>query len=262
MKQRFTLFRRGDVFYCEDTSRASSSASKPGTKRKPAPCSTPKTNRCRQPLLNLQIARAYLTAADPAMATRTWQRVMDQMQTHGKATTQARCSRAMQAAFYAPIRQLLGGCAGWLCAAEFESPSELLRALAGEPIPEVILMDIHMGPENGIDAIGPVLRVAPDTRVVIMTTFYNAANHHRALASGASGFLLKSGGLEQFLEVMEGALAAKPKTAPVPIGCAASRLPATRESWWERVLGNLFRSTGLRAGGVEGLALKQTLNRD
>jgi hypothetical protein len=29
--------------------------------------------------LNLQIARAYLTAADPAMSTRSWQSVMQQM---------------------------------------------------------------------------------------------------------------------------------------------------------------------------------------
>ena len=37
-----------------------------------------------QPILNLALARAYATAHDPKMATRTWRDVMAEMSSHGK----------------------------------------------------------------------------------------------------------------------------------------------------------------------------------
>lgn len=58
----------------------------------------------RQPTLNLSIARAYLAAHDPQMSSRTWQNVMDEMATHGIATTQERCARAFRSPAYDPIR--------------------------------------------------------------------------------------------------------------------------------------------------------------
>jgi hypothetical protein len=55
--------------------------------------------------LNVQIARAYLTAGDPAFAQRTWQSVMEQMQTHGKESTKTRCARAMQSRAFDGLRR-------------------------------------------------------------------------------------------------------------------------------------------------------------
>jgi integrase len=58
----------------------------------------------REPMLNLNLARAYLVAHDPTMATRTWQAVMDEMATHGIPTTQERCARGFRSKAYNPIR--------------------------------------------------------------------------------------------------------------------------------------------------------------
>ena len=44
----------------------------------------------RQPVLNLHLARAYLTASDPAFVERTWQTVMDQLQSRGKDSSRER----------------------------------------------------------------------------------------------------------------------------------------------------------------------------
>src|SRR5471030_260486 len=61
----------------------------------------------RQPSLNLSLARAYLAAHDPAMASRTWQAVMNEMATHGIPTTQERCARAFHSKAYHPLRHRL-----------------------------------------------------------------------------------------------------------------------------------------------------------
>ena len=41
-------------------------------------------------MLNLHLARACLTASDPAFVERTWQTVMDQLQARGKDSSRER----------------------------------------------------------------------------------------------------------------------------------------------------------------------------
>jgi DNA-binding NarL/FixJ family response regulator len=63
---------------------------------------------------------------------------------------------------------------------------------AAEHHPDVVLMDIRMPGMDGLAATREVLRVAPDVRVVILTTFDDDEYLYGALRAGASGFLLKS----------------------------------------------------------------------
>jgi len=67
-------------------------------------------------------------------------------------------------------------------------------AIAGvaEHRPDVVLMDIRMPGMDGLAATREVLRVAPDVRVVILTTFDDDEYLYGSLRAGASGFLLKS----------------------------------------------------------------------
>ncbi|HEY5040859.1 MAG TPA: hypothetical protein VIK53_02550 [Verrucomicrobiae bacterium] len=58
----------------------------------------------RQPALNLQIARSYLVASDPAWLQRTWQHVMEQIQAHGKDSSQARYRRALKSKAFDRLR--------------------------------------------------------------------------------------------------------------------------------------------------------------
>jgi hypothetical protein len=60
MKQRFIVFRRGAVFYCEDTETGKQLSLR--TRDKAAACALlhAKNESLRQPVLNRQIARAYL----------------------------------------------------------------------------------------------------------------------------------------------------------------------------------------------------------
>jgi DNA-binding NarL/FixJ family response regulator len=86
---------------------------------------------------------------------------------------------------------------GIRCTRQFDSPNALLSALASRIGPDVILLDMHMGEFNGIDAIPAIKSLSRATRVLMFTTFYDAESHNRALESGASGFLLKSDPLER-----------------------------------------------------------------
>jgi integrase len=57
-----------------------------------------------QASLNMEIGVAYISHADPQMATRTWQTAMDEFCSRGQVGTQARCARELKSPAYDIIR--------------------------------------------------------------------------------------------------------------------------------------------------------------
>lgn len=62
---------------------------------------------------------------------------------------------------------------------------------ARQTSPDVALLDIEMPGLDGITAAGALRSALPTTRVLILTTFGRPGFLRRAMAAGASGFLLK-----------------------------------------------------------------------
>jgi DNA-binding NarL/FixJ family response regulator len=57
--------------------------------------------------------------------------------------------------------------------------------------PDVVVMDINMPLFNGIEAAGRILEKLPGTGIVILSMHGSREHIHRALQTGARGFLLK-----------------------------------------------------------------------
>jgi DNA-binding NarL/FixJ family response regulator len=100
----------------------------------------------------------------------------------------------------ATLTEILGRCDGINCTAAFSSPNHVLSALASKVGPDVILLDVHMGELNGLDAIRPIKSLSRTTQVLMLTTFFDSDSQTRALSDGASGFLLKSFPIETILQ--------------------------------------------------------------
>ncbi|MEV0649498.1 response regulator transcription factor [Phytomonospora sp. NPDC050363] len=83
--------------------------------------------------------------------------------------------------------------------------------------PDVAVLDIRMPGTDGITAAGEIARLAPDTGVVMLTTFGEDDYILRALGAGAAGFLIKSGEPEELIAgvraVADGAAYLSPKVA-------------------------------------------------
>ena len=79
MKQRFRLYRRkrGGRFYAHDCITGKQTSLGTIDRTEALRILNGKNEAEQQPAINLQIARAYLAAGDPAIATRTRQNAMD-----------------------------------------------------------------------------------------------------------------------------------------------------------------------------------------
>ncbi|PHN04146.1 response regulator transcription factor [Flavilitoribacter nigricans] len=62
--------------------------------------------------------------------------------------------------------------------------------------PDVVLMDIEMPGISGIEAMQQIKKSEPDTKILIQTAFQDDHKIFAAMCAGASGYVLKSAGLE------------------------------------------------------------------
>ncbi|MCO8277855.1 response regulator transcription factor [Actinoplanes sp. TRM 88003] len=91
----------------------------------------------------------------------------------------------------AGIRAILDNDAGIEVIAEAADGIEAVD-LVRRHRPAVVLLDIRMPRRDGLAAAAEIRRVAPDTGVLMLTTFGEDEYIVRAIAAGAAGFLLKS----------------------------------------------------------------------
>jgi hypothetical protein len=79
MKQKFRLFRRGSVYWSEDTQMRKQESFGTRDRHEAGTLLHAKNEAFRQPAINLQIAQTYLRAIDPDIGKRTWQFAMDEI---------------------------------------------------------------------------------------------------------------------------------------------------------------------------------------
>ena len=96
MKQRFNLFQRSGIFYCEDTTTGKQTSLRTRDRADAVRLLHVKNEAVQQPAMNLQIAQVYLQHGDPALATRTWQQVMEQIVSTKTGNTQTRWQSAIK----------------------------------------------------------------------------------------------------------------------------------------------------------------------
>ncbi|MEW1615667.1 MULTISPECIES: response regulator transcription factor [unclassified Streptomyces] len=86
--------------------------------------------------------------------------------------------------------------------------------LARDLRPDVVLMDVRMPGTDGIEATRQVIRISPQSRVLILTTFDLDEYAFTALKAGASGFLLKNTRPEELLTAIRSVAAGDAVVSP------------------------------------------------
>jgi integrase len=106
MNQRYILFLRAGVFYCEDTTTGKQLSLRTKDEAEANTLLNAKNESFRQPVLNRQIARTYLAAADESFVKRTWREVMDEFVKLKTGSNRTRTERAVLDTAFDLIRDL------------------------------------------------------------------------------------------------------------------------------------------------------------
>jgi DNA-binding NarL/FixJ family response regulator len=75
-------------------------------------------------------------------------------------------------------------------------------ALAASTQPDVVLMDVRMPRQTGIEACAALKDAAPQARIIMLTVSDDEADLYDAVKSGASGYLLKDSSIEEVAQAI------------------------------------------------------------
>ncbi len=80
--------------------------------------------------------------------------------------------------------------------------------------PQVLVLDLNLGGESGLDAIRELRATAPDTQIVVLTMHREPAFARAALQAGALGYVLKDAADRELIEALLLAARTQPHVAP------------------------------------------------
>ncbi len=121
------------------------------------------------------------------------------------------------------LRLVLDGDATIDVVAEADDLAAVERHVHGHQ-PRVLVLDLGMPDGSGLPAIGNLRRAAPDTQIVVVTMEDNPGFAQRALAAGATGFVLKDHAEEELAAAVRAAAQGDTYVTPR----VAARLAALR----------------------------------
>jgi DNA-binding NarL/FixJ family response regulator len=141
------------------------------------------------------------------------------------------------------------------------TPEEAI-ALAGEQLPDVVLMDIVFkgGGMSGIEATRAIKEASPSTKVVVMTAHDEDRLLVEAVEAGASGFLSKDESAEEVLAAAKAAAEGEVLIDPVTLTRLLAQVAQERQEQADamRLLGDLTE----REREILGLLAQGQRNED
>ena len=90
------------------------------------------------------------------------------------------------------------------------SGEELWKALRAHGRPQIVLMDVELPGEGGIELTRALHEKHPEIRVVMLTAFSDSERVFAALKAGAAGYLLKNVAPDEIRATVERAAAGEP----------------------------------------------------
>ena len=75
-------------------------------------------------------------------------------------------------------------------------------ALVQKTLPNVVLLDLMMPRKDGLTTIPEIMEIAPDVRILVLTSFAEGDLVYQAIKAGALGYMLKDATREQLLQAI------------------------------------------------------------
>src|SRR5258706_14035223 len=87
------------------------------------------------------------------------------------------------------LARVIGRAEGFTCVSQYGDAEAALEGLPKDR-PEVVLMDINLPGMNGVECVRQLKQTMPQILVIMLTVYEDTENIFKALAAGASAYLL------------------------------------------------------------------------
>jgi DNA-binding NarL/FixJ family response regulator len=136
--------------------------------------------------------------------------------------------------------------------------------LAAAVRPDVVVLDLQLPDVSGVEVIRGVLATVPDVRVLMLSASGEQQSVLDAVKAGATGYLLKSAGVEEFVDAVRRTAAGEPVFTPGLAGLVLGeyrRLAATPATAGDAAPRLTDRETEVLRLVATGLSYKQIAGR-
>lgn len=99
------------------------------------------------------------------------------------------------------LARVLSRAEGFQFVSEYANAEDALKDLPAAK-PEVVLMDINLPGMNGVECVRQLKQLLPQMQVMMLTVYEDTENIFKALAAGASGYMLKRTPRDELLEAI------------------------------------------------------------
>ncbi|HKG21681.1 MAG TPA: response regulator transcription factor [Blastocatellia bacterium] len=96
--------------------------------------------------------------------------------------------------------------------------------------PEIILLDLDLGGQNGLELLPKLISVSRDTRIIVLTGVRDPEVHHHAIAFGAIGLVFKEQASEVLVKAIEKVHSGEVWFDRTLIATALNRMSRSREA--------------------------------
>lgn len=129
------------------------------------------------------------------------------------------------------------------------------RRLAAEDSPELAVVDLRVGEDNGLDVVRDLRAADPSTRIVVLTGFGSIVTALEAVRLGAVHYLTKPALVDQILAAL-----GRPEEAPYTEGTGPT--PTLARAEWEHIQRVLAECEGNITQAARSLGLhRRSLQR-
>lgn len=90
----------------------------------------------------------------------------------------------------AGLREVIKESGRYLVVSEVSDKAEALQEF-NEKLPDVVVLDINLGEESGLDLIRPFKNIKEDTGILVLSMYEDYEYLRKAFAAGATGYVVK-----------------------------------------------------------------------
>jgi DNA-binding NarL/FixJ family response regulator len=127
------------------------------------------------------------------------------------------------------LRMVIENHGGMVVVGEASNRAEALKFANANP-PDIFVLDLDLGDENGLDFLPELISTFPSSKVLVVTASTDTSEHQRVIKAGAMGLVLKEEASDVLLTAIEKLYSGEAWLTPALTAAVLSQISRTTDN--------------------------------